>query len=96
MKKYELAVVLSANLDDAQREENINKIKGYIERFEGKTIEPIEEWGKKKFAFEVKHQQEGYYYFISFEGTPTTPNELESYVRIMDSVVRYLIVSKED
>lgn len=95
MTKYELAVVLNAVLDDAQRIDEINKIKAYVERFGGKVLEPIEEWGKKKFAFEVKHQTEGYYYFIPFEGNSTTPNELEAHVRIMENVVRYLVVSKE-
>ncbi|MDO5563921.1 MAG: 30S ribosomal protein S6 [Eubacteriales bacterium] len=95
MKKYELAVVLSASIDDNARIDEISKIKGYIERFGGKVIEPIEEWGKKRFAFPVKHANEGFYYFIPFEGNSVTPNELESYVRIMDNVLRYLVVAKE-
>ena len=62
----------------------------------GKVIEPIEEWGKKKLAYEIKHMQDGYYYFIQFEGEKTTPKNVEEFVRIMESVIRYLIVKKGD
>ena len=48
MNKYELCVVLSAKLDDEERAAAIEKIKGFITRYNGTVVEPIEEWGKKK------------------------------------------------
>lgn len=96
MEKYEICLILSAKLEDQDRSKEIEKVKGYIERFNGKVIEPIEEWGKKKLAYEIKHMQDGYYYFIQFEGEKTTPKNVEEFVRIMESVIRYLIVKKGD
>ena len=94
MTKYELCLVLNAKLDDEQRNAEIEKAKSFIVRFGGTVIDPIEEWGKKKFAYEIDHMTEGFYYFIKFEGKNTTPGELENQVRIMENVVRFLIVKQ--
>lgn len=95
MNKYELCVVLSAKLDDEERAAAIEKIKGYIARYNGTVGENIEEWGKKRLAYEVQHMKEGFYYFIPFTGDANTPNELESHIRIMEPVIRYLVVKPE-
>lgn len=92
MYKYELCVVLSAKIEDELRKSELEKIKGYITRFNGSIIEPIEEWGKKKLAYEVNHMNEGYYYFIQFESDSNAPHEIESFIRIMENVMRFLIV----
>lgn len=94
MNKYELCVVLNGKLEDEQRNAEIEKIKSYITRFGGTADETIEEWGKRKFAYEIDGMLEGYYYFIKFDGNKTTPNELEDSVRIMENVVRFLIVKQ--
>lgn len=94
MNKYELAVVLSAKLEDEERAAAIEKVTGYITRFGG-TVVDIDEWGKKRLAYEIQKMKEGFYYFIQFDGDSTTPNELESRVRIMEPVIRYLCVRQE-
>ena len=94
MNKYELAVVLSAKLEDDERAAAIEKIKAYIVRFGG-TVTNVDEWGKKKLSYEIQKMKEAFYYFIQFEGNSDTPNELENRVRIMDSVIRYLCVKQE-
>ena len=91
MIKYELALVVSAKVEDNVRAEIVEKAKAYVTRYEG-VIGQVEEWGKRRLAYEIAHQREGYYYFIHFEAEPTAPSEIESHVRIMDNVLRYLIV----
>ena len=59
------------------------------------TVTEVEEWGKKRLAYEVQKMREGFYYFIQFEADATCPAEVERHVRIMDNVMRYLIVKKE-
>ncbi len=95
MNNYELALAISAKIEDAQRAEVLEKAKGYINRYEG-TIVGIEEWGKKRLAYEIKHQNEAFFYFIHFEAEGTAPGKLEQEMRIMDHVLRYLIVSEEE
>ena len=94
MSKYELALVVNAKIEDDAREAVVEKAKNYVTRYGG-TITEVEEWGKKRLAYEVQKMREGFYYFIQFEAEPTCPAEVERHVRIMDNVLRYLVVKKE-
>ena len=94
MNKYELAVVLSVKLEDEERAAAIEKVTGYITRFGG-TVTNIDEWGKKRLAFEIQKMKEAYYYFIQFEADSNCPNELESHIRIMEPVIRYLCIRQD-
>lgn len=55
----------------------------------------VEEWGKKRLAYEIQKMREAYYYFIQFEADADCPAEVERHVRIMDNVLRFLIVKKK-
>ena len=94
MSKYELAVVVSAKLEDDARAEVIEKVKALVTRFGG-NITDDDEWGKKRLAYEIQKMKEAYYYFIHFESETTTPGEIEERIRIMDGVIRYLCVKQE-
>ena len=94
MSKYELALVVNAKIEDEAREAVVEKAKGYVARYGG-TVTEVEEWGKKRLAYEVQKMREGFYYFIQFEADATCPAEVERHVRIMDNVMRYLFVKKE-
>ena len=95
MNKYELAVVVSANIEDEQRVATLDKCKALVERFGG-TITEVDEWGKKHLAYEIQKMKEAYYYFIRFEAESTAPAEIESRIRIMDNVLRYLCVRQDE
>ena len=94
MNKYELALVVNAKLEEEERAAVVEKAKEYITRFGG-TVTEVEDWGKKKLAYEIQKMHEGFYYFIQFEADATAPAEIESHMRIMDNVLRYLVVKKE-
>ena len=94
MNKYELAVVVSAKLEDEERAATIERVKEYITRFGG-TVTDVDDWGKRKLAYEIQKMSEGYYYFIHFESDGTTPAEVEKSVRIMENVIRYLCVRQD-
>ena len=95
MNKYELAVVVSANIEDEERAAVVDKCKALIERFGG-TITGVDDWSKKKLAYEIQKMKEAFYYFIQFDAESTVPAEIESRVRIMDNVIRYLIVRQDE
>ncbi len=96
MNKYELALIISAKLDDETRTAVLDRSRDYISRHGG-TVGETQEWGKRKLAYEIEKQTEAYYYFIQFEtDNSDTPNELEQRMRIMDNVLRYLIVRKDE
>ena len=94
MNKYELAVVVSAKIEDEERAAVVDKCNALIERFGG-TITNVDDWGKKRLAYEIPKMKEGFYYFIQFEAESSAPAEIESRIRIMDNVLRYLVVKNE-
>lgn len=95
MNKYELALVVNAKIEDDARTATVEKAKEYIARFGG-TVTEVEDWGKKRLAYEVQKMREGFYYFIKFDAEPDCPAELEKRVRIMDNVLRFLCVRQDE
>ena len=66
MNKYELALVVDAKIEEDVRVATVEKAKDYVTKFGG-NITNVDEWGKKKLAYEIQHMKEGYYYFIQFD-----------------------------
>ena len=94
MNKYELAVVVSAKIEDDERAATLDKVKALIERFGG-TVTNVDDWGKKRLAYEVQKMKDAFYYFIQFEAEGTAPIEIETRIRIMDNVIRFLCVRQD-
>lgn len=94
MNKYELALVINAAVDEETKGSVTEKVQALIERFGG-TIEKVDDWGKRRLAYEIDKVNEGFYSFTTFDAPASAPAEIESRVRIMDNVLRYLIVRKE-
>ena len=93
MNKYELTLVLNGKLEEDAKAAALEKAQSYITRANG-TVTNVDDWGKKRFAYDIQKMKEGFYYFVKFESeNPACPNEVESNIRIMEPVVRYLIVS---
>ena len=95
MNKYELAVAVSAKIEDDERAATIDKVKAYVERFGGQ-ITNIDEWGKRRLAYEVQHMKEAFYSFIQFDAEPAAPAEIEDNIRIMENIVRFLCVRQDE
>ena len=94
MNKYELTVVVNAKIEDDVRVATVEKVKEYVARYGG-TVTNVDEWAKKRLAYEIQKMKEGFYYFIQFEADATAPAEIERHVRIMENVIRYLCVRQE-
>ncbi|MBQ1548365.1 MAG: 30S ribosomal protein S6 [Lachnospiraceae bacterium] len=95
MNKYELALVIDARIEDDARADVLEKAKKLIARFGG-TVTNVEESGKKKLAYEIDKTDEGFYYFVQFDAEGTAPAEIEQRVRIMDHVLRFLVVRADE
>jgi len=95
MKKYETIFVLYPTLEEEAVKENIEKFKGVIEQ-NGGTVSNVDEWGKRRLAYEIKDMTEGYYVLINFEAEPELPKELDRIFRISDSVLRHIIVNLDE
>ena len=94
MNKYELALVVDAKIEEDVRVATVEKAKDYVTKFGG-NITNVDEWGKKKLAYEIQHMKEGYYYFIQFDAEADVPGQREQAVRIMEHVLRFLCIRQE-
>lgn len=95
MTKYEGTFIIAPELDEAAVQEVIEKVKGIVASHEGEIID-LENWGMKKLAYEVKKRRTGNYYCMHFNGNTATVDELSRNFRIMDSVIKYMIIRLED
>ncbi len=95
MNKYELALVVNAKIEDDVRTATVEKAKEYITRFGGQ-ITDVDDWGKKRLAYDIQKMSEGYYYFIHFDAEADVPAQVEENVRIMDNVLRFLCVRADE
>lgn len=95
MNNYELCLVLNAKIEDDARLALLERVKEYVTRFGGE-IKDIDEWGKKQLAYEIEKMNEGYYYFIHFSANADAPAQIEENIRIIDGVLRYLIVRQDE
>lgn len=95
MKNYELSLVFISTLSEEEKVANLEKVKELITRFGGEVTN-VDDWGKRKLAYEINKQKEGFYYFIQFNAETSTPAEVESRLRITETVLRYLIVRLDE
>ena len=95
MNKYELALVVNAKIEDDARTATVEKANEYVTRFGG-VITDVDDWGKKKLAYEIQKMSEGCYYFIHFDAEAEAPAQIEDHVRIMDNVLRFLCVRADE
>ena len=94
MNKYELTLVFHPKLDEEAMKLEFDQISELLSRF-GATIEKVDDWGKRKLAYEIEKVTEGFYRFVTFSSDFSAPAELESRLRIRENLLRYLIVRLE-
>ena len=95
MKAYELLFFVAPTIDDETRLAVMKRIETTIAEGEGK-VDFVEDWGKRKLAYEVAGLTEGDYTLIDFHANPANIAELDRVLRITDAVVRHKIVRRED
>ena len=94
MNKYESVIIINPSIEEEGIKNLIKKFSDLINT-EGK-VESVDELGKRKLAYEVKKNKEGYYVVFNFEAKPTLIAELERNYRITDEVIKFIVVRKED
>ncbi len=92
MNNYETIMILNSNLDEATTKASIEKITSLIAA-NGK-VESTEEWGKRKLAYPIKKQNEGYYVVVNFSSNPEFLEELDRIYNITDEVIKHIVVKK--
>ncbi len=94
MRHYELMVIYASRLDEEGLEAQIERTKDIIVGVGGE-IEKVDKWGKRRFAYEINDNTDGFYVVIDFQAESGTTSEVERILKITDEVVRYLLVRKD-
>ena len=95
MRPYEVVVIIDAGLDDDVIKAQIDKATELI-RSRGGTPNRVDRWGKRRFAYELKHRWDGYYALIDVTAEPAVMAELDRMLHLADEVVRHKIIRVPD
>ncbi len=92
-ENYEAMVVFSLKKDEDDIKALIEKFKALIEK-NGTLTEEVNEWGKRKLAYPINYENDGYYVLYTFTAKPDFPAELNRVLNITDGVLRALVTTK--
>ena len=95
MKAYELLFFVAPTISDEDRVAVMKRIETTIAQGAGK-VDNVDEWGKRKLAYEINGLTDGDYTLVNFHADPQNVAELDRVLRINDAVVRHMIVKRED
>ena len=88
MRKYETIFILDPDLEEEKVQSTIEKVKGIISQNKGEILK-VEDWGKRKLAYQIRKKAKGHYILLYFMGSPTLVSELERNFRVMDAVIKF-------
>jgi len=91
MNYYEKVMILDSNLDDNAVNETVERVKNVIVS-KGGEIFKTENWGRRKLAYELNKHQKGNYFLLFFKSPPDTILELEKLSKIVDSIIKFMVV----
>lgn len=94
MSKYEVMFIIDAALEDDKKEAATEMVKSVIAA-DGE-VGKVDVWGLRKLAYPIQKKNEGYYVVIEFTANPTLPKELDRRLKIADSIIRHIIVNKDE
>jgi small subunit ribosomal protein S6 len=91
MRHYEVMLILDPSLEDKDAKAAVDRYLTTITSRDGKIV-GIDHWGKRRFAYEIRHMNEGYYAVVTLEATPETVDELSRVLGLADNVIRHKVV----
>jgi len=92
MREYELVFIVHLDLDETATNEVVERVKGWITEAGG-TVDEIDPWGSKKFAYPIRKQNEGQYFLLKTHMSPSFVSELERNLRFVEPVMRFLVTN---
>lgn len=92
MRQYEVLLILPAEADESVVSGTVDRIKKAIG--EDGEVGELDRWGRRRLAFEINHQSEGYYLLVQFQADPATITELERVLHLADDVIRFKVAVK--
>ena len=94
LNSYETIFIIDATLDEETVASVKEKFTSLIEK--NGTLENVDEWGKRRLAYEINDRTEGYYYLVDFKADGEFPKELDRQFRINENILRTIIIRKDE
>ena len=94
MNSYETLYIIKPDVEEEERAALIEKFAGLV-REDGGEVENIDEWGKRKLAYEINYIGEGYYVLMNFKANPDLPLEMERQFKITENIMRFIVIRKD-
>ncbi len=91
---YETVMIFSLKQGEENIQALIEKFKALIEKHA--TLQNVDEWGKRRLAYLINKESDGYYVLMNFESTAEFPAELDRIFKITDGVLRSMIIKKDE
>jgi len=95
MRDYELVIIITPEFEETATTDIVEKVKSWISE-SGGSIESFEEWGRQKLAYMIRNQKEGQYFQFNLKMEPTAIATLERNFRLQESILRFLIINRDD
>ena len=95
MKQYETMYIIKSSLDEAQKAKLVEEMHGIVLNHKG-TIDKIDDWGLKDFAYEIDNMKKGYYVVVTYSVDVEGLNEFKRLLGINPNIVRSLTISQEE
>jgi small subunit ribosomal protein S6 len=94
MNNYEVMFIIESAADDERKQATIAMVKEIIAA--GGEVVKTDVWGNRKLAYPINKKNDGYYVVMTFTGNSDLPKELDRRLKISDSVIRHMIINKDD
>ncbi len=94
IRKYELMAIFIPELEEDAMEKEIEKLKDLISS-KGGEVEKVDNWGKRRLAYEIKKKKEGIYVVINFSLPPNEVLNIKSVLKLDENILRFMIIKEE-
>jgi small subunit ribosomal protein S6 len=94
MRNYDLTFILPSDLPEDELTGTVALVRGWVEEQKG-TINKVDPWGRKKFAYSIGEYNEGFYFSFDCDLNPQNAGELERNIKLSGKVLRYLLIRKD-
>ncbi|MCX7714162.1 MAG: 30S ribosomal protein S6 [Clostridia bacterium] len=94
LNSYETIFIIDASLEEENVKALVDKFTALIAA--NGSVESVDEWGKRRLAYEINDRTEGYYVLVNFKSDSEFPKELDRNYRITDGILRTIIIKKDE
>lgn len=96
MRPYEAMVIFDPTLSEDETKAAVAKVSDMVGSIAKGKAQGIDQWGKRKLTYEIKHRSEGYYVVYTFTADPERIHDLEHALKISDLVLRFLVIRMDE